>query len=304
LGNLIFEQVLNSLQFGVMLFLIASGLTLIFGVMNFVNLAHGSFFMIGAYVAAVVAGASGSFWLGLLVALPATAALGFLLEWLVFRRLYKKDHMVHVLATFAFILIFNDGVRMIWGPQPLPLNMPAAFAGPVNLFGLPYSSYRLLVMAVGVVVAVALYFLINRTRIGMWVRAGANNLEMVTAMGINIRLLFRLVFSFGLLLAALAGIMLGPLVAVQAGMGDDVLILAFVVVVIGGIGSVPGAAIGALIVGVVDTLGRSLLPQLFALFLSADAAASVGPALGSMMIYLVMIAVLFWRPSGLFPART
>ncbi|MAF02272.1 MULTISPECIES: branched-chain amino acid ABC transporter permease [unclassified Herbaspirillum] len=304
MGNLIFEQVLNSLQFGVMLFLIASGLTLIFGVMNFVNLAHGSFFMIGAYVAAVVAGASGSFWLGLLVALPATAALGFLLEWLVFRRLYKKDHMVHVLATFAFILIFNDGVRMIWGPQPLPLNMPAAFAGPVNLFGLPYSSYRLLVMAVGVVVAVALYFLINRTRIGMWVRAGANNLEMVTAMGINIRLLFRLVFSFGLLLAALAGIMLGPLVAVQAGMGDDVLILAFVVVVIGGIGSVPGAAIGALIVGVVDTLGRSLLPQLFALFLSADAAASVGPALGSMMIYLVMIAVLFWRPSGLFPART
>ncbi|MBP1316795.1 branched-chain amino acid ABC transporter permease [Herbaspirillum huttiense] len=304
MGNLIFEQVLNSLQFGVMLFLIASGLTLIFGVMNFVNLAHGSFFMIGAYVAAVVAGASGSFWLGLLVALPATAALGFLLEWLVFRRLYKKDHMVHVLATFAFILIFNDGVRMIWGPQPLPLNMPPAFAGPVNLFGLPYSSYRLLVMAVGVVVAVALYFLINRTRIGMWVRAGANNLEMVTAMGINIRLLFRLVFSFGLLLAALAGIMLGPLVAVQAGMGDDVLILAFVVVVIGGIGSVPGAAIGALIVGVVDTLGRSLLPQLFALFLSADAAASVGPALGSMMIYLVMIAVLFWRPSGLFPART
>lgn len=303
MGNLIFEQVLNSLQFGVMLFLIASGLTLIFGVMNFVNLAHGSFFMIGAYVAAVVAGASGSFWLGLLVALPATAALGFLLEWLVFRRLYKKDHMVHVLATFAFILIFNDGVRMIWGPQPLPLNMPPAFAGPVNLFGLPYSSYRLLVMAVGVVVAVALYFLINRTRIGMWVRAGANNLEMVTAMGINIRLLFRLVFSFGLLLAALAGIMLGPLVAVQAGMGDDVLILAFVVVVIGGIGSVPGAAIGALIVGVVDTLGRSLLPQLFALFLSADAAASVGPALGSMMIYLVMIAVLFWRPSGLFPAR-
>jgi len=304
LANLIFEQVLNSLQFGVMLFLIASGLTLIFGVMNFVNLAHGSFFMIGAYLAACIAGATGSFWLGLLGALPLTAALGFLLEWLVFRRLYKKDHMVHVLATFALILIFNDGVRMIWGPQPLPLNMPAAFAGPVMLFGLPYSSFRLLVMAVGIVVAIGLYFLINRTRLGMWVRAGSNNLEMVTAMGINIRLLFRLVFSFGLVLAALAGIMLGPLVAVQAGMGDDVLILAFVVVVIGGIGSVPGAAVGALIVGVVDTLGRGLLPQLFALFLSPDAAASVGPALGSMMIYLVMIAVLFWRPSGLFPARS
>ena len=304
MGNLIFEQVLNSLQFGGMLFLIASGLTLIFGVMNFVNLAHGSFFMIGAYLAAWIAGATGSYWLGLLGALPLVALLGVLLEWLVFRRLYQSDHMAHVLATFAFILVFNDGVRMLWGPQALPLNMPAAFAGPVMLFGLPYSSYRVLVMAVAVVVGAGLYFLINRTRIGMWVRAGANNLEMVTSMGINTRLLFRLVFGAGLVLAALAGIMLGPLVAVQSGMGDDVLILAFVVVVIGGIGSVLGAAVGALIVGVVDTLGRGLLPQLFTLFLSADAAASVGPALGSMLIYLVMIAVLFWRPSGLFPARS
>ncbi|MCA1325857.1 branched-chain amino acid ABC transporter permease [Herbaspirillum sp. alder98] len=302
--NLILEQVLNSLQFGVMLFLIASGLTLVFGVMNFVNLAHGSFFMIGAYLAAAVAGLTGSFWLGLAVALPASALLGMLLEWLVFRRLYRRDHMTHVLATFALILICNDGVRMIWGPQPLPLNMPPAFAGPVMLGSLPYSSYRLLVMAVGMVVALGLYLLINRTRIGMWVRAGANNLEMVTAMGINIRLLFMLVFSFGLVLAALAGTMLGPLVAVQAGMGDDVLILAFVVVVIGGIGSIPGAAVGALIVGTVDTLGRGLLPALFSLFLAPDAAASIGPALGSMIIYLVMIAVLFWRPSGLFPART
>ena len=304
MGNLIFEQVLNSLQFGIMLFLIASGLTLIFGVMNFINLAHGSFFMIGAYLAAWIAGLSGSFWLGLLGALPLTALLGFLLEWLVLRRLYQKDHMVQVLATFALILICNDAVRMIWGPQPLPLNMPSAFSGPVLLFGLPYSSFRLLVMALGIVVALALYFLINRTRMGMWVRAGANNLEMVGAMGINIRLLFRLVFSLGLMLAALAGIMLGPMVAVQAGMGDDVLILAFVVVVIGGIGSVPGAAVGALVVGVVDTLGRGLLPTLLSLFLSADAAASVGPAIGSIMIYLVMIAVLFWRPSGLFPARS
>ena len=304
MGNLIFEQVLNSLQFGGMLFLIASGLTLIFGVMNFVNLAHGSFFMIGAYLAAWIAGATGSYWLGLLGALPLVALLGVLLEWLVFRRLYQSDHMAHVLATFAFILVFNDGVRMLWGPQALPLNMPAAFAGPVMLFGLPYSSHRVLVMAVAVVVGAGLYFLINRTRIGMWVRAGANNLEMVTSMGINTRLLFRLVFGAGLVLAALAGIMLGPLVAVQSGMGDDVLILAFVVVVIGGIGSVLGAAVGALIVGVVDTLGRGLLPQLFTLFLSPDAAASVGPALGSMLIYLVMIAVLFWRPSGLFPARS
>ena len=304
MSTLILEQTLNGLQFSVTLFLIAAGLTLVFGVMNFVNLAHGSLFMVGAYFAAWFAGITGSFWLGLLCALPATALVGVALEVLVLRRLYAKDHMVHVLATFALILIFNDLVRIVWGPLPLPLNMPAALSGAVNLGPVPYSSFRLVIMLVGSLVGLLLWLLVTRTRIGMWVRAGANNREMAAAMGVNVKQLYTLVFGFGVVLSALAGAMLGPFVAVEAGMGDDVLILAFVVVVIGGIGSVQGAAAGALIVGVVDTLGRTALPALLGSLLSPAVASSLGAALGSMMIYLVMVLVLFWRPSGLFPART
>jgi branched-chain amino acid transport system permease protein len=304
MSTLILEQTLNGLQFSVTLFLIAAGLTLVFGVMNFVNLAHGSLFMVGAYFAAWFAGLTGSFWLGLLCALPATAAVGVALEVLILRRLYAKDHMVHVLATFALILIFNDLVRIVWGPLPLPLNMPAALSGAINLGPVPYSSFRLVIMLVGSLVGVLLWLLVTRTRIGMWVRAGANNREMAVAMGVNVKQLYTLVFGFGVVLSALAGAMLGPFVAVEAGMGDDVLILAFVVVVIGGIGSVQGAAAGALIVGVVDTLGRTALPALLGSLLSPAVASSLGAALGSMMIYLVMVLVLFWRPSGLFPART
>ncbi len=304
MSTLILEQTLNGLQFSVTLFLIAAGLTLVFGVMNFVNLAHGSLFMVGAYFAAWFAGVTGSFWLGLLCALPATAAVGVALEVLVLRRLYAKDHMVHVLATFALILIFNDLVRIVWGPLPLPLNMPPALASAVQLGPVPYSSFRLVIMLVGVLVGVLLWLLVTRTRLGMWVRAGANNREMAVAMGVNVKQLYTAVFGFGVVLSALAGAMLGPFVAVEAGMGDDVLILAFVVVVIGGIGSVQGAAAGALIVGVVDTLGRTALPALLGSLLSPAVATSLGAALGSMMIYLVMVLVLFWRPSGLFPART
>ena len=304
MSTLILEQTLNGLQFSVTLFLIAAGLTLVFGVMNFVNLAHGSLFMVGAYFAAWFAGLTGSFWLGLLCALPATALVGVALEVLVLRRLYAKDHMVHVLATFALILIFNDLVRIVWGPLPLPLNMPAALSGAINLGPVPYSSFRLVIMLVGSLVGVLLWLLVTRTRIGMWVRAGANNREMAVAMGVNVKQLYTLVFGFGVVLSALAGAMLGPFVAVEAGMGDDVLILAFVVVVIGGIGSVQGAAAGALIVGVVDTLGRTALPALLGSLLSPTVASSLGASLGSMMIYLVMVLVLFWRPSGLFPART
>ena len=304
MSTLILEQTLNGLQFSVTLFLIAAGLTLVFGVMNFVNLAHGSLFMVGAYFAAWFAGVTGSFWLGLLCALPATAAVGVALEVLVLRRLYAKDHMVHVLATFALILIFNDLVRIVWGPLPLPLNMPPALAGAVQLGPVPYSSFRLVIMLVGVLVGVLLWLLVTRTRLGMWVRAGANNREMAVAMGVNVKQLYTAVCGVGVVLSALAGALLGPFVAVEAGMGDDVLILAFVVVVIGGIGSVQGAAAGALIVGVVDTLGRTALPALLSSLLSPAVATSLGAALGSMMIYLVMVLVLFWRPSGLFPART
>ena len=304
MGTLLLEQTLNGLQFSVTLFLIAAGLTLVFGVMNFVNLAHGSLFMVGAYFAAWFAGMFGSFWLGLLCALPATALVGLVVEVLVLRRLYAKDHMVHVLATFALILIFNDLVRIVWGPLPLPLNLPTGLAGAVNLGPVPYSSFRLAIMLSGLLVGLLLWFLVTRTRMGMWVRAGANNREMAIAMGVNVKWLYTAVFTFGTVLSALAGVMLGPFVAVEAGMGDGVLILAFVVVVIGGIGSVLGAAAGALIVGVVDTLGRTALPALLSAVLPPTIATSLGAALGSMMIYLVMVVVLFWRPSGLFPANT
>lgn len=304
MGSLVFEQTLNGLQFSATLFLIAAGLTLVFGVMNFVNLAHGSLFMVGAYVAAWVAGVTGSFWWGLLASLPATALVAMVIEVLIMRRIYAKDHMVHVLATFALILVFNDLVRMIWGPLPVPLNMPPALSGAVAVGPVPYSSFRLTVMGAGVAVGVLLWLLVTRTRLGMWVRAGANNRDMAMAMGVNVKLLYTAVFAFGAVLSALAGAMLGPFVAVEAGMGDNILILAFVVVVIGGIGSVLGAAAGALIVGVVDTLGRTALPALLNQLLPPAVATSLGAALGSMMIYLVMVVVLFWRPSGLFPARS
>ncbi len=304
MGILLLEQTLNGLQFSVTLFLIAAGLTLVFGVMNFVNLAHGSLFMVGAYFAAWFAGMFDSFWLGLLCALPATALVGLVIEVLVLRRLYAKDHMVHVLATFALILIFNDLVRIVWGPLPLPLDLPTGLAGAINLGPVPYSSFRLVIMLSGLLVGLLLWILVTRTRIGMWVRAGANNREMAIAMGVNVKWLYTAVFTFGTALSALAGVMLGPFVAVEAGMGDGVLILAFVVVVIGGIGSVLGAAAGALIVGVVDTLGRTALPALLSAMLPPAIATSLGSALGSMMIYLVMVLVLFWRPSGLFPANT
>jgi branched-chain amino acid transport system permease protein len=304
MGVLLLEQTLNGLQFSVTLFLIAAGLTLVFGVMNFVNLAHGSLFMVGAYFAAWFAGMLDSFWLGLLCALPATALVGLVIEVLVLRHLYAKDHMVHVLATFALILIFNDLVRIVWGPLPLPLDLPSGLASAIQLGPVPYSSFRLVIMLSGVLVGLLLWFLVTRTRIGMWVRAGANNREMAIAMGVNVKWLYTAVFTFGTALSALAGVMLGPLVAVEAGMGDGVLILAFVVVVIGGIGSILGAAAGALIVGVVDTLGRTALPALLSATLPPAIASSLGSALGSMMIYLVMVLVLFWRPSGLFPANS
>jgi branched-chain amino acid transport system permease protein len=260
--------------------------------------------MVGAYLAAAVAQASGSFGLAVLAALVGTAAFGMALEVLLLRRLYARDHLSQVLATFALILICNEGVRMIWGEQPMLLNAPAALAGPVELLpGLQYPAYRLLIIAVGLAVAGLLYVLVTRTRIGMWVRAGASNRPMAMAMGVNIRLLFTLVFGFGAALCALAGALLGPLLAVQVGMGESILILAFVVIVIGGIGSIRGALVGALLVGLVDTLSRTLLPALLRAVASAEVASNLGPALASILIYVLMAAVLFWKPQGLFPAR-
>ena len=302
--TLFLEQTLNGVQFGLMLFLLAAGLTLVFGIMDMINLAHGSLYMIGAYLMAALAQATGSFWVALPLALLATALVGAALEVTILRRLYERDHLSQVLATFALILIANEVVRLIWGSQPILLNAPAGLTGPVELpGGMQYASYRLAIIAVGLAVAVLLYVLVTKTRVGMLVRAGASNREMATAMGVDIRRLFTAVFAIGAALCGLAGAMLGPILAVQVGMGENILILAFVVIVIGGIGSIRGAFVGALLVGLVDTMGRALLPMFFAAFFPPQVASNLGPSLSSIMIYVLMAGVLFFRPQGLFPAR-
>ena len=274
---ILLEQLLNGLQFGLMLFLLAAGLTLVFGIMDMVNLAHGSMYMVGAYLIATIAGASGSFWIGLAAGILLTAVLGSILEVVIIRRFYGRDHLSQVLGTFALILIANETVRIIWGPQPMLLNPPPALEGPIELLpGFSYPAFRLFIILVGLIVAVLLYVLVTRTRVGMQVRAGASNRDMARAMGANVKVLFTLLFAFGAALCALAGGMLGPLLAVQVGMGESILIVAFVVIVIGGIGSIQGALVGALIVGMVDTAGRTLIPIIFRQFVPPDAAANAG----------------------------
>jgi branched-chain amino acid transport system permease protein len=299
---LFIEQLLNGLQLGIMLFLMSAGLTLVFGIMQVINLAHGSFYMIGAYVGATVAARTGSFLLGLLAALPASALAGMLVEILVLRRLYKKEHLDQVLATFGLIMFFNELTRILWGRQPLFMDVPPWLSGSVEIIpGVPYPSYRIAVIAVGIIVAVLLYLLFTRSRLGMQIRAGASNREMAAALGVNIRMLYTLVFGLGTLLAGLAGVMAGPILAVEAGMGESVLILTFVVVVIGGIGSIRGALVGALLVGLVDTLGRAFLPMLLRTVFSAAYADGVAASLASMSVYILMAAILVWRPKGLLP---
>ncbi|MDJ0802560.1 MAG: branched-chain amino acid ABC transporter permease [Desulfobacterales bacterium] len=298
------EQVLNGLQLGIMLFLMSAGLTLVFGIMQVINLAHGSFYMIGAYVGATVTARTGSFVLGCLAALPAAALAGMVVEILVLRRLYKRDHLDQVLATFGLIMFFNELTRIVWGRQPLFMDVPAWLAGSIELIpGVPYPSYRIAVIAVGIIVGVLLYLLFTRTRTGMQIRAGASNREMAGALGVNIRLLYTLVFGLGTLLAGLAGVMAGPILAVESGMGESILILTFVVIVIGGIGSIRGALVGALLVGLVDTLGRAFLPLLLRLFFSPAYADGVAASLASMSVYLLMAIVLVCRPKGLLPAH-
>ena len=303
-ATLLVEQALNGLQFGLMLFLIAAGLTLVFGIMDVMNLAHGSLYMIGAYVAASVAQASGSFWLAVPAAVVVTGLVGWVLEVALIRRLYARDHLLQVLATFAVILIANDAVRLIWGPSPIMMAAPPSLSGPLTVLpGVLYPSYRLLIIGVGLALALGLYLFIAKSRTGMRVRAGSSNREMAIIMGLQVDRLFAAVFVLGAMLSAVAGALLGPLLAVEVGMGESILILALVVIVIGGIGSVRGAFVGALLVGMVDTAGRAFLPDALAKFLSADVAAQLGPALAAIAIYVVMAAVLVFRPQGLFPAR-
>ena len=300
---LFIEQALNGLQFGLMLFLLAAGLTLVFGVMDMINLAHGSLYMVGAFLAAWLVQQTGSFVAGVLGAVVLTALFGMLLEATLLRTLYARDHLSQVLATFALILILNDGVKMLFG-NDLPLSAPAALDGPVQLLpGLQYPAYRLLILGVGLMLALVMYGLVAHTRLGAWVRAGANNRVMTEMMGVNVKRLFTLVFGIGAGLCAVAGALLGPLLAVQVGMGENILILAFVVIVIGGIGSIRGALVGAVLVGCIDTLGRTLLQQLLREYLSPQWASAAGPAMASIAVYVFMAAVLALRPQGLFPAR-
>jgi branched-chain amino acid transport system permease protein len=304
MSNLLIVQILNGLQLGVLLFLIAAGLTLVFGVMNFINLAHGVQYMLGAYLAVTFYALTGNFFVALVLALAAALVFGLILEFVVFRRLYDRDHLDQVMATFGIILFLNHGVKLVWGAAPLSLPIPDALSGSVWLAdGLLYPMWRLVIIASGLAIAALLYVLVAHTRIGMLVRAGATSAAIVSALGVNIRRLFMIVFGFGTMLAGFAGIMIAPILSVEPGMGDTILILAFVVIVIGGIGSIRGAFIAALMIGLVDTLGRSFSVEVLRLFMGPSTARVVGPAIASMLIYLLMAVVLYVRPAGLFPAK-
>lgn len=302
--TLLLEQTLNGFQFGILLFLLAAGLTLIFGIMDLINLAHGSLYMMGAYFAATFTKWTGSFLLGAILAIPASMAFGMIVEMIALRTLYTRNHLDQVLATFGLILFFNEFVRLIWGPIGLDIPLPEVLNGSVELFlGIRYPAFRLVIIAVGILVAFLLYLLVSRTKLGMLIRAGASNRQMISALGVNINFLYTIVFGLGAALAGLAGLMAGPIMTVEIGMGEGILIITLVVIVIGGVGSIKGAFIAALLVGLIDTLGRSFLPDILGLFFSNDVADTASPAISSMLIYLLMALILAIKPQGLFPPR-
>lgn len=301
--TLLLSQLLNGVQFGMLLFLLASGLTLVVGIMNFINLSHGAFYMLGAYFAAATLARTDSFLLAGTAGIGGAMLVAFVIERLALRRLYARDHLDQVLGTVGLIMFFNEAVRIVWGPQPLFTSQPAWSDGSIRLLGVAYPTYRLLIIGVGIAVALGIHLLIHRTRIGMRVRASSTHPEMLSALGVNARLLNTVIFSVGAGLAGLAGWLVGPIVSVQSGMGDNVLILGLVIIVIGGIGSIRGALYAALIVGIVDTMGRAYMPQLLRGLFERNIADAAGPALASMLIYLFMAVVLAFKPDGLFPVR-
>lgn len=301
MGNLLLLQVLNGAQFGILLFLVAAGLTLVFGIMDFINLAHGVLYMVGAYLMASLSALTGSFWWGLLLTLPATLLVGLVLEVTIFRRLYDRPHLDQVLATFALVMILSEGVKIIWGAAPLNVSMPALLSGSIPLAGpIRFPVYRLAIIVAGLATAFGLWFVIGRTRIGMLLRAGAHDRAMVSALGVDIGRLFMLVFAFGAMLAGFAGAMVSPILSVDPGMGDQILILGFVVIVIGGVGSIRGAFVASLLVGIIDTVGRIFGPIVLKMVLELDAATQAGRTVAPMLVYILMAAILCWRPNGLF----
>jgi len=290
------EQAFNGVQFGMLLFLMAVGVTLVFGIMDLVNLAHGSLLMFGGYFLATAMDWSGFYYLGLVLALLAIAILSIVIEILIIRPLYGRGHLDQVLATFGLILVFNELAVVLWGRAPIYVSLPQFLSGQIDLFGFRYPAYRFAVTLVAIAIGIGLYFLIARTRIGMLIRAGADKRVVVEMMGVNISFLYTLIFALGAVLAGLSGMMIGPIISVSPGMGDPILILTLVVVIIGGVGSLRGALVGALLVGVLDTYGRIFWPMIFG--------TGTGPALANMTVYLLMAGVLIWRPKGLFPATS
>jgi branched-chain amino acid transport system permease protein len=302
--TLFVAQMLNGLQLGVLLFLLASGLTLIFGIMDFVNLAHGSLYMVGAYFCASLTDFTGSFVLAVLLALPLTALVGLAVEFIVIRRLYARDHLDHVLATFGLILCFDTVVQFLWGPEGMAIPLPAVLDGQVEILPeIVFPTFRLLIIIVGLVLTLGLYVVVTRTRAGMLIRAGASNRTMVTALGVDIQRLFALVFAAGSAMAGLAGMMIAPITEASIGMGNEIIIVAFVVIIIGGIGSIKGAFVAAVLVGLIDTMGRSFLDTLLKVVVSDQNAETAAPALSAMLIYILMAAILAFQPQGLFPPK-
>ncbi len=300
---LLFVQTLNGLQLGLLLFLVASGLTLVFGILDFVNLAHGSLYMLGAFICASLTFFFGNFLIAVVVALPLTAIIGYAIERTVAARLYARDHLDHVLATFGLILVLDTLAHLIWGPAGIAIPLPAWLDGQIDLNGIVVPTYRLLIIGTGLITAAGLFWLVNYTRLGMLIRAGASNRTMVSALGIDIQMLFALVFALGAMLAGLAGMLIAPITEASIGMGNNIIITAFVVIIVGGIGSIKGAFIGALAIGLIDTLGRSYIDDLFKLFMSPAASETSAPAISSMLIYIIMAAILAVRPQGLFPPK-
>ena len=304
-SSLLLIQLLNGLQLGILLFLLSAGLTLTFGIMDFVNLAHGSLYMLGAFFCASLTQITGSFALAALLALPLTALCGLIIEMVVVRRLYSRNHLDHVLATFGLILCLDTLAELIWGPAGIAIPLPEILNGQIEvLTGVVVPTFRLLIIASGLVAAAGLYVLVNHTRLGMLIRAGASNRTMVGALGVDIKTLFTCVFAMGAALAGLAGLLVAPIAEASIGMGNEIIITTFVVIIIGGIGSMKGAFIAALLIGLIDTMGRSYLDDVFKLVMSNEAAETAAPAISAMLIYLMMAVILAVRPQGLFPASS